>query len=212
MLKLYRNKIVITLLTAFCVFLFATNAASASAHSGRQIAYRTQLGHDLDGDRIPETATIRHCGSLYQISIHFTTGRPKLRLTTYVTEGEAGLSFQTTDVNRDSKDDIVITSATSVRPIAIWLNQGKAKFQRISSWAYGVGRHTGPEYSHVPTHQPEPVGNISVDPLPQATLAVAYVSCGSHLVALLRSEADKLPVACISRQIPPRGPPVRTRV
>src|SRR5262245_51411125 len=100
MLKLYRNKIVITLLTGFCVFLFAANAASASAHAAhRQIAYRTQLGHDLDGDRIPETATIRHCGYLYQISIHFTTGRPKLRLTTYVTEGEAGLSFKTTDVN-----------------------------------------------------------------------------------------------------------------
>ena len=212
MLKLYRNKIVITLLAAFFVFLFGTNAAFASRHAAhRQISYRTELGHDLDGDHIPETAIIRHCGYLYQISIHFTTGRPKLRLKTYVTAGVSDLSFETTDLNNDSKGDLLIISATSIRPIAVWLNQGKAKFKKISPWTYGVGRYTGPQYSHWQTREPEPVGNISIEPLPQATLAVAYFSVGNDPVALVRSEAEKLAIDCILRQDSPRGPPI-TRI
>src|SRR5437762_12603739 len=129
MLKAHRNKIVIMILAVLSVFLFGANAVHASSNPGNhRISYRTQLGQDLDGDHIPETATIRQCGYIYQVSIHFTTGRPKLRLTTYITEGMAGLSFQTTDVNNDSKGDLVIMSATSIRPVAVWLNQGKANF------------------------------------------------------------------------------------
>ena len=134
MFKLYRNKRVITLIAAIAAFLFGANSAFASEHhSERRILYHTRLEHDLDGDHIPETVTIRQRGYIYQVNIHFTTGRPKLHLTTYVTEGLAALSLQTRDINNDSKDDLVLTSATSIRPIAIWLNQGKSKFQKISS-------------------------------------------------------------------------------
>src|SRR2546425_5697815 len=114
MLKLHRNKIVISSLTVLLVFLFGTNATYASHQKADgRISYRTELAQDLDGDHKPETATIRQCGYLYQVNIHFTTGRPKLRLTTYLTEGVAGLSFQTTDINNDNKGDLVIISATS---------------------------------------------------------------------------------------------------
>src|SRR5215467_245901 len=149
MFKLYCNKRVITLFFAFATSLFGANSAFASHHnSEHRLSYLTRLDHDLDGDHIPETATIRQRGYLYQVNIHFTTGRPKLRLTTYITEGVAGLSFQTTDIDNDSQDDLVIISATSVRPIAIWLNQGKAIFKKVSSWSYGFRRYTGLEYRH----------------------------------------------------------------
>ena len=214
MLRLRRNKTVITALAVLSVFLFGANAAYASRqNSAHRISYRTQLGQDLDGDQIPESATIRQCGYLYQVSIHFTTGRPKLRLTTYVTEGGAGLSFQTTDVNNDSKGDLVIISATSIRPIGVWLNQGRAKFQKVSSWSYGgVGRYTGPICRHGLTSQPEPVGNIFLDPLPQTTPAAGSFTFDDDSVALLSSHPNQRPIDSMFRQVLSRGPPPASRV
>lgn len=210
--KLYRNTRVITLVAAFAASLFGANSAFASHHtSERRISYHTRLDHDLDGDQLPETATIRQRGYVYQVNIHFTTGRPKLRLTTYVSEGVAGLTLQTRDINNDSKDDLVITSATSIRPIAIWLNQGKSKFQKISSWAYLVGGYTGPEY-HRQTCHPDPVGNISIDPLPQTTSSANHFNLRDDCIALLYSEAETLRLDSILRQLPPRGPPTATHV
>jgi hypothetical protein len=212
MLKPYRNKNVATALTVLFVFFFgATVAHAASRPENHRLSYRFQLGDDLDGDRIPETATIRQCGHVYQVSIHFTTGRPKLRLTTYVTEGVAGLSFQTADVNNDSKGDLVIKSVTSPRPIGIWLNEGKARFERVNSWLYGVGRHTGPEYQHPHTSQQEPVGNIFSDPLPHATAAVEYFSLEDS-PDLISFQPDQLPFDSASRQVLSRGPPATTRL
>ena len=214
MLKLHPNKIVIALLAALSVFLSGGSEASAAPRTSYQhVSYSTQLGNDLDGDHIPETATIRQCGYFYQISIHFTTGRPKLRLKTYVTEDAAGLSLQTADINNDSKGDLVVISATSLRPIAVWLNQGTAKFQRVSSWVYGgVGRYTGPAYRHRRTSQPEPIGNIWADPLPQATLVVEYFGLDNDPAGLLASQTEQLPFESLFRQLPPRGPPVTSRV
>ena len=214
MLKLHRNKIVISSLTVLLVFLFGTNATYASHQKhDERISYRTELAQDLDGDHKPETATIRQCGYLYQVNIHFTTGRPKLRLTTYVTEGVAGLSFQTSDINNDNKGDLVIISATSIRPVAVWLNQGRAKFQKVTPWYYGeVGKYTGPTLRHRSVAQPEPVGNIFVDPLPQATPPVESISLAHDAIALLSSQSDLHPFDSMLRQTPPRGPPAEARV
>jgi len=212
MFMLYRNKTVITLITAFAAFLFGSNSAFASHHnSEHRISYHTRLDHDLDGDHVPETATVRQRGYVYQVNIHFTTGRPKLHLTTFVTEGLAGLTLQTKDINNDNKDDLVITSATSIYPIAIWLNQGKTKFQKISSRAYLVGGYTGREYRRQTCH-PDPVGNISVDPLPQTTFPSNYFHLGNECIAQLYSEAEKLCLDSILRQVPPRGPPTATHI
>src|SRR5262247_3591456 len=212
MFKLYCNKRVITLFIAFAASLSGANSAFASHHnSGHRLSYHTRLDHDLDGDHIPETATIRQRGYVYHVNIHFTSGRPKLHLTTYVSEGVAALTLQTRDINNDSKDDLVITSATSIRPIAIWLNQGKSKFQKISSWSYLVGGYTGPECRRQTCH-PAPVGNIAIDPVPQTAFSANYFNLGNNCTALLYSEAEKLSLDSILLQVPPRGPPTATHV
>jgi len=215
-LKLHRNKNVITALAVLFVFLFGANAyasgVKAKAHS--HLAYHSKLGQDLDGDHIPETATIRHCGYLYQVSIHFTTGRPKLRLTTYVTEGVAGLSLETADVNDDLKRDLVIISATSIRPVAVWLNQGRAKFLKVNSWHYGgIGRYTGPTYRSRRPYQPdESVGTDSVDPLPQATPVVHEFGIDVATAVFCWQQLEMRPLDSLLLQVPPRGPPAFARV
>jgi hypothetical protein len=212
-LELHRNKNVIIALAVLSVFLFGANASYAShLDPDHPVAYRTQLAQDLDGDHKPETATVRQGGNVYNISIHFTTGRPKVRLTTYLTEGIAGLSFHARDINNDSKGDLVVVSATSVRPIAIWLNQGRARFQKVNSWIYGgVGRYNGPAYQVNGTSQPEPVGNISIDPMPQTTPASSFVIL-DEAVALLSFEQDERPFDSWFRQVAPRGPPSTSHV
>jgi hypothetical protein len=206
---LHRYKTVTLTFAALLLFLTGANASYASHRKGKQqIAYRTQLGADLDGDHIPESATIRQRGYLYDVSIHFTTGRPKLRLTTYVTEGIAGLSFQTTDVDNDRRGDLIIFSATSIRPIAVWINQGRARFKRSSPILYGgVGRYTGPIYHGRGPSVPDPVGNISIEPLPHVTPAVRYLTFDHETVGLFSQPPEAVPFDLILPQVSPRGPP-----
>jgi len=213
-LKLHRNKNVITAFAVLFVFLFGANGYASRAKAHPHIAYHSKLGHDLDGDQLPETATIRQCGYLYQISIHFTTGRPKLRLTTYVTEGAGGLSLETADVNDDRKRDLVILSATSIRPVAVWVNQGRAKFLKVNSWHYGgAGRYTGPTYrSRTPSQDDESVGTDSIDPLPQTTPVVHDFGIDVARVLFLWQQPERRPLESLLSQVPPRGPPAFARV
>jgi len=214
MLKLRRNKKFINALGVLSVVFFAANAAYALSRTDHhRLSYRTQLGFDLDGDHIPETASVRHRGEFYQVSIHFTTGRPKLRLTTYVTEVLTDLSVETRDVNDDNREDVVIISATSVRPIGVWLNQGKAKFQRVNSWFYGsVGKYTGPTYRHHRASGPEPVGNICLDRLPQMAPPVHSFIVNDVTAFSLPSQTHAHPFDRTLQQVAPRGPPARARV
>src|SRR5262245_28090734 len=108
MLKQLRIGNVVAILALVAFYLFGSAPALASSAEGRQIRYRTALGVDLDGDRLPETGNVRESDFLYQVSIHFTTGRPKVRLRAYIPEGVAGLSLEISDLNQDGRQEVVI--------------------------------------------------------------------------------------------------------
>ena len=116
--KLGRTKQILTCLAVVYVVLSTATWVSASHRTinSDDFSYRTRLKHDLDGDHIPETATIREKGYVYQVSIHFTTGRPKLRLTTYLTAGSAGLSLQTIDADNDSQGEFLVIIRVRISP------------------------------------------------------------------------------------------------
>jgi hypothetical protein len=209
LLKIRDYKSVLAALTVLSAFLLSPYDASASrkAHVPN-IRYHTQLNQDLDGDHKPETATIQQTGLQYRVSVHFTTGRPKVHLTTFVTQGIAGLSFEARDVDNDSKEDLVITSATSVRPIAIWLNKGHAHFQKTHAYFVdALGHYTGPAYRIRSKIEPVPASNISTDPLPQAAVAPTYLTLQPEASALIFSHRDQRRFHAILVQEPPRGPP-----
>src|SRR5215468_10056802 len=214
-LELYRNKKFITGLAALSTLLFWTAIGFASpGNYGRnteKISYKGSLGLDLDGDHLPETVTVKQQGSFYQVSIHFSTGRPKLRLKTYVGNDEAGLSLEVADVNNDSLADLVITSATSVWPIATWLNHGPGNFQRVNSRTYSLtGRNNGPRLSHRENAQPDPAGSISTR-LAEGEIANSS-DPGTDTHDLLSSPTDQFPVESWLAKLASRGPPAAPHI
>jgi hypothetical protein len=206
MLRLHQNKkILISLFAALLLFLLPNGAGASPAG----ISYRTSLGHDLDGDQIPETATIRRSRDLYKVSIHFTSGRPRLHLSIYQGENEAGLGFQTRDIDDDRDEDLVITSATSVRPIAVWLNSGKGKFKRVSSWAYGgLHKFRGPALKARAAYTPESDVIISTEPLAHAEKIAQHFDVGLNIELLRVWNWEQLPSDSCLQQVPARGPPL----
>ena len=204
--ELYRYKNFITVLAGLALFFLCASTGYANPKNERQgFSYKTRLGLDLDGDHIPETATIKQQGSVYQVNIHFTTGRPKLRLRTYVANDVAGLSFAVVDINNDANGDIVVTSATSIWPVAIWLNAGGTKFHKVSSRAYGlIGRYTGPQIKQKAVEVAAPVG-VS-DDQPQAEVSDSF-SLFKESYNLAPFQSSQLLFELKLAQIPSRGPP-----
>jgi len=207
LLKLHSNKRILAGLFAGLFVLVAPKWADA-AHKG--VSYHATVGRDLDGDHIPETATVHQSGSVYRVSIHFTSGRPRLRLTVYRPEGEAGLSFEARDIDNDHNTDLVITSATSLQPLAVWLNRGKAKFQKVRPWPYGrFGNYTGPSLNHHrTTHQPCPAVSSSGDLLAYPVEMDHLSHSGPDVQHAGHSDPEHRRSDLILRQVSPRGPPL----
>jgi hypothetical protein len=205
-LKLYRNKIFISGFAVLSAFVLLTAVGFASSKSAQGMTYKTSLGIDLDGDHIPETAVVRQRGSVYQVSIHFSTGRPKLRLRTYFGDDVAGLVLEVADVNSGSEADVVISSATSIWPVAIWLNRGSANFHRVTGRAFTLaGGYNGPRLRQKPSNRPDAVGSLSNDRL-QAEVGTSFSPyTGSQ--DFVPVQAPELRFESGPTQVSPRGPP-----
>jgi hypothetical protein len=209
MLKFFRYKKIISGLALLTLFLFGATGSAFAAFSDQRISYKTKLRDDLDGDHIPETATIRQRGPVYQVVIHFTTGRPKLRLRTFVTGDIGGLTFATADLNHRDGGDLLILSATSLRPVAVWLNQGQGRFQRVTPWRYGLaGNVTGPGIKSRSEDQPAPVGNLLNSSLQADTTDSLHIGIGAGF--LITPQCGLSDFEPFRRQIRPRGPPTVT--
>src|SRR5262249_38525715 len=57
---------------------------------------------------------------------------PRIRLTAPV-RNAVGLELVAFDVDRDRRADLILVSASSVEPIAVWLNKGDGAFERSSA-------------------------------------------------------------------------------
>jgi len=205
----YRNKKVTGALAALLPFLLVGTVSAFAAPATPQhiVVYKTSLALDLDGDHIPETVTIRQGGSFYQVVIHFSTGRPKLRLRTYVAGDVAGLTLEVADINNDSEADLVITSATSLSPVAAWLNRGTSSFQRVNVHAYSfLGRSSGPRLKQKVSDSRDPVGSLSTERVPQAEIAES-LSPHTALQNLISSLTHSSPSDFWLAEVSSRGPP-----
>ncbi len=89
---------------------------------------------DFDGDMKPDVVTGTVAGHGYVIHVNFTTSIPPASLT--LAGGMPGMRVVTQDVNHDDDPDIIVTSYTSLVPIAVFLGDGKGHYRLDNPWNY----------------------------------------------------------------------------
>jgi hypothetical protein len=93
---------------------------------------------DLDGDNRPDFATVEIGRSTswdtqYWIAFQLSSGP---RQTLGITAPNGGLQITSRDVNGDSFLDVVVTTAWTNRPVAVFLNDGQGNFKASSPSAF----------------------------------------------------------------------------
>jgi len=103
---------------------------------------------DFDGDRGPDLATVQagQSSSLdtqYWIALQLSSGP---RRTLGITAPNGGLHITSRDVNGDHFLDIIVTAASTNRPVAVLLNYGQGNFRAFGPSAF-PGAFTSSEKS-----------------------------------------------------------------
>lgn len=92
---------------------------------------------DLDGDQQPDVAQSLGRGAdgngfYYTISVRLSKTR-EFRSLVVLSNDPSGVNVVPRDVDGDHDLDLVVTSAATRKPIAVWLNDGHGGFQLVSS-------------------------------------------------------------------------------
>ncbi len=107
---------------------------------------------DFDGDQKPDVAVGIAVGQGYVVQIQFSTERPSASLR--LAGGVPGMRILSRDVNNDNDADLIVTSCTSLIPIAVFLGDGKGHFQPDNPWNYiPVGLNSPYQYDSPAGHE-----------------------------------------------------------
>jgi hypothetical protein len=202
------SSVLIVFIAAAWLFQSPAFACASDTCAVRGVEEPTiRLAGDFDGDHQIDRVSGRIRGSSYSIDVRLSTRQPRVRLTVPV-RNEVGLELISVDVNRDRRADLIVMSASSVAPIAVWLNTGNGAFERSSqSFAplFGDGhtprlqRGTGKSYAQ---------GALATDDSPDAFEPAENLAFRLE-GGLFHRHPDQSPLpvsACGAAS--PRGPPL----
>ncbi len=164
------------------------------------------ISADFDGDNKPDLAVGRNSGGGYTVQIRFTSSIPEASLIFPISG--PGFRIVARDVDHDDDQDIIITSATSDIPVAIWLSDGKGHFERGDPWAYfpqnvesPLRCQTGQPVEFAPGLTEDGCSNAGV---PSGGPSIAELQAG----ALLAAESGRFYSNSSLSTFIPRGPPL----
>ena len=123
------TKVLVCLIAAL---LFAWLPAPTAFASDQHV--RSRLTWDFDGDQIADLAVGSVQGSTFTISLRFSTGLHRVVLKSRV-RGHITPYLAATDVDHDNDVDLVLTGI-SLRPLAVWINEGEGRFKKSSRWFF----------------------------------------------------------------------------
>jgi len=116
---------------------FCGNGAPVLQHSARLSGIPVAIA-DFDGDWKPdvavvETASLRRVQANYAIHLQLSAGMDSSFL---ISAPDGGVRVAARDVNGDSFPDVVVSSVSDERVVAILLNDGHGKFSRAEPASY----------------------------------------------------------------------------
>jgi hypothetical protein len=166
---------------------------------------------DLDGDGRPDLAIVRQKGRSaggfrYQVEINLTTRTSPTCFSVSASEG--GLNIIPRDVDGDGDLDLVITSAWSLSPVGLWINDGHGGFTQGDPSAYPQSIWT--ESSGISSNSPQQAVQATVPmsygsgldsfreshfrcELPCARLRLSPIAANPQLVAISRPQTRAPP-------------------
>ena len=109
-------------------WLASATAFAADQHVGSRLTW------DFDGDQITDLAVGSVRGSTFTISVRFSTGLHRVVLKSSV-RGHVTPYLAATDVDHDNDVDLILTGI-SLRPLAVWINEGEGRFNKSSGWFF----------------------------------------------------------------------------
>ncbi len=119
------------------------------------------VGADFDGDMKPDVIVGTAAGRGYVLQIQFSTQIPSASLA--LDSAVPGMTVLSRDVNQDNDADLIVTSCTSLIPVAVFLGDGKGHFQPDNPWNYvPVGLNSSCGYGS-PVGNDGPAGNTTED-------------------------------------------------
>jgi hypothetical protein len=182
------------------------SAEARGLQSGRRVQpFTAQVDADFDGDSKPDVAIGSTSGPSYTIEIRLSSQSAKTYLT--LANGGVGTRIFAFDVDKDSYQDLIVTSAASLLPIAVYLGDGKGHFQAGSPWAFLPFLFDSP-YRY---DQGKAVGSIlCLMPPTRFTIDRATASASTiHLQAsdYVSADSPKLRWQCFEERRHLRGPP-----
>ncbi len=103
---------------------------------------------DFDGDSKPDLAVGSFRWPGYTIEIKFSSPVANAYLT--LAEPGLGTRLLAYDIDHDSCEDLVVTNATSLLPVAVFLGDGKGHFQPGKPWLFLPLSSLGTTYHYDP--------------------------------------------------------------
>jgi hypothetical protein len=186
---------------------FGKPAGAGLLHSGLAMARFTIA--DLDGDLKPDLATVeiesqRSARTNYSIRVQLSAGTQSA---ISLNAPMGGLRLSARDVNGDDSLDLIVTSISEARVIAVLLNDGHGRFFVASNNEYVVAKETDIFLREREAAQPDTLTLAPSRRTPDGACSSAAAGSILRPTGVLREEVRYGSPSAPSRGIRSRAPP-----